>query len=147
MRVSQEHIRYFVITSYGTIYTTGILNVEDSCTLENTVSTIFYSSSSSYPIALKNCTVDKATNNGYLTTQNTIPKSFILGLNHMSTKNCNAKYDSAGFLTPILFVPDPTTKLFCYKCKNHYQRRISALFSIVWMILVTFIHPNPFGYC
>jgi hypothetical protein len=131
-------------TSYGTIYTYGVLNIEDSCILENTASTIFCSSSSSYPITLKNCTVDKTTNNGYLTTQNIIPKSFILGLNHILTQNCNSKYDSAGTLTPISFVPNPTKKLFCYTCKNHYQGRISTLLSIAWMILVTFIHPNPF---
>jgi hypothetical protein len=133
-------------TSYGTIFTNGILNIEDSCILENTASTIFYSSSSSYPITLKNCTVDKTTNNGYLTTQNTIPKSFILGLNHISTQNCNSKYDSAGTLTPISFVPNPTKKLFCYTCKSCFQGRMSTLLSIAWMILVTFIHPNPFGY-
>jgi hypothetical protein len=132
-------------TSYGTIFTKGILNIEDSCILENTASTIFYSSSSSYTITLTRCTVDKTTSNGYLTTQNTIPKSFILALNHMSTQNCNAKYDSVGTLTAIPYISQPTKEIFyfCYTCKN--QGRISVYFSINSMLLFAFIHPNPSG--
>jgi hypothetical protein len=134
-------------SSYGTIYANGILNIHDSCILYNTATNIFHSSSSSFPITLTNCTIDKTTNNEYLTTQNTVTKSFILGLNHISTQNCNAEYDSAGFLTPISFIPATTTKLFCYTCKNNCLGRISAYFSINSMLLVTFIHPNPYGGC
>jgi hypothetical protein len=132
-------------TSYATIFTNGILNIDDSCILENTATTIFYSSSSSYPITLTNCTVDKTTNNGYLTIRNTVTKSFILGLNHLSTQNCHSKYDSIGNLTPISYVPNPTKKEYCYTSKNCFQGRTSIFFSIIWMLLFTFIHPNPFG--
>jgi hypothetical protein len=132
--------------SYGIIFTRGILNIKDSCILENTAANIFYSESSSYPITLLNCTVDKTSNNGYLTIQNTVTKSFILGLNHMYTQNCHSGYDSAGYLTVIPYVSHMTKKLFCYTC-NHCQGRLSAFFSITWMLLFTFIHPNPSGEC
>jgi len=128
--------------SNGIIYTYGILNIKDSCILENTATNIFYSSSSSYPITLTNCTVDKTTNNGYLTTQNTVTKSFILGLNHMSNQICHSEYDSAGTLTAVPYVSQATKKLFCYTF-NHCQGRISVFFSIIWMLLFTFIHPYP----
>jgi hypothetical protein len=127
---------------YGIIFTYGILNIKDSCILENTATNIFYSSSSSYPITLTNCTVDKTTNNGYLTTQNTVTKSFILGLNHMSNQICHSEYDSAGTLTAVPYVSQTTKKLFCYTF-NHCQGRISVFFSIIWMLLFTFIHPYP----
>jgi hypothetical protein len=71
--------------SRGTIATYGNTMIEDSCILENTATYIFYQVSSSYRITLSNCTVDSTSNNGYLTTQNTVTKSFILALNHMST--------------------------------------------------------------
>jgi hypothetical protein len=128
-----------VSTSYGIIITTGILNIEDSCILENTAANIFHSSSSSYPITLTNCTVDKTTNNGYLTIRNTVTKSFFLGLNHMSTQNCHSEYDSVGTLTAIPFVSNPTKREFCYTC----QGRVSILFSLIQMFVFTFIHPNP----
>jgi hypothetical protein len=128
--------------SYGIIYTCGTLNIKDSCILENTATNIFYSSSSSYPITLMNCTVDKTTNNGYLTIQNTVTKSFILGLNHMSTQNCHSEYDSVGTLTVTQFDSQTTEKLFCYTY-NHCQGRNSYLFSLHWVFLFTFIHPNP----
>jgi len=123
-------------TSYGTIYTNGVLNIEDSCILENTASTIFYSSSSSYPITLTRCTVDKTINNGYVTIQNTVTKSFILVLKHMSTQNCNSEYDSLGYQIVFPYVPQPT-------CRN--LGRISVYFSINSMLLLAFIHPNPSG--
>jgi hypothetical protein len=134
-------------SSNGIIYTYGILNIKDSCILENTATYIFYSYSSSYPITLTNCTVDKTTNNGYLTTQSTVTKSFILGLNHISTQNCHSEFDSAGLLTAISHVSNPTKIIFYHTCKNNCQGRISAFFSIIWMLLFTFIHPNPFGEC
>jgi hypothetical protein len=140
-------------SSTGIINTIGILNIKDSCILENTATNIFYSSSP-YPITLSGCTVDKTTNNGYLTIQNTVPNSFILILNHMSTQNCHSEYDSAGYdlirlQIVIEYVSNPTKKLFCFcfTCKNHCHGTISAFFSIIWMLLFTFIHPNPFGDC
>jgi hypothetical protein len=131
-----------VLSSSGTIYLSGNLVIEDSCILENTANTIFYSTSSSYTFTLSNCTVDKTTNNGRLTTQNTITKSFILGLHHMSTRNCNSEYDSAGTLTAIPSVSHKTSKVISCHC----QARISDFFSFNCLFMFTFIHPNPSVY-
>jgi hypothetical protein len=104
-----------VSTSYGTITTIGDLMIEDSCILENQATNIFHQESSSYTITLSNCTVDKTTCNRNLVTQNTVSKSFILALNHMSTQNCHSKYDSAGYLTPIIQTPSSSKKqINCY---------------------------------
>jgi hypothetical protein len=130
-------------TSYGIIYSTGNTIFEDSCILENRATNIFHQDNSQYTITLSNCTVDKTANNGYLTIQNTVTKSFILGLNHMSTQNCHSEYDSAGTLTAIPYV-SPSTKKVIYYTFNHCQARISAFFSITWFLIFTFIHPNPY---
>jgi hypothetical protein len=134
-----------VSNSYGIIYAAVNLKIEDSCILENTANYIFYSGSSSYTITLSNCTVDKISSDGYLTIQNTVTKSFILGLNHISTQNCHSEYDSAGTLTVIPYISYPTKKTFCYyhTCKNHYQARIGDLFSLALVFKVAFINPNP----
>jgi hypothetical protein len=116
--------------SYGIIYANGITNIEDSCIIENTATYIFYSTSSSYPITLINSTVDKTTNNGYLTTKNTVTKSFILGLNHISTRNCYSEYDSAGYLTVI-----SAKKKICYTF-NYCHSRISDLITLPWIQLL-----------
>jgi hypothetical protein len=89
------------LDSEGTIYAYGNLMIEDSCILENEATYVFRQYSS-YTITLSNCTVDSTSNNGYLTTQNTITKSFIHALNHISTQNCHSEYDSVGTLTPIM---------------------------------------------
>jgi hypothetical protein len=128
-------------SSEGIICANENLNIEDSCILENTATNIFYTYNS-YTITLSYCTVDKTTNNGYLTIKNTITKSFIHGLNHISTRNCFAEYDSAGTLTAIPFVSQTTKKIFCYTY-NHCQGRNNFLFSLHWEFLFPFIHPNP----
>jgi hypothetical protein len=130
------------LSTWGTFYLSGNLVIKDSCILENTANTIFYSTSSSYTFTLSNCTVDKTTNNGYFTTQNTVTKSFILGLNHISTRNCHSEYDSAGILTAIPHIPHLTIKIISYHC----QARISDFFSLSWVLMVAFIHPNPSAY-
>jgi hypothetical protein len=114
-------------TSYsgGLIYTIGNMMIQDSCIIENSADYIFYQKSSSYTITLSNCTVDSTSNNGYLTIKNTVTKSFILGLNHMSTRNCNAEYDSAGKLTVIPYVSQPTKKVFCYTYKKPINHNYS----------------------
>jgi hypothetical protein len=132
--------------SYGTIYTNGNLIIKDSCIFENTANNIFYQGSSSYTITLSNCTVDKATCNQNLNTQNTVTKSFIHGLNHISTQNCPSEYDSAGTLTAIPYFSYPTKKLFCYTMKMCLcQARISDFFSLHCLFIFTFIHPDPYG--
>jgi hypothetical protein len=126
---------------YGIISASGNLNIENSCILENTATNIFYAHNS-YTITLSNCTVDKTTNNGYLTIKNTVTENFILGLNHISTQNCFVEYDSAGTLTAIPFVSQ-TTKKIIYYTYNHCQGRNNFLFSLYWEFLFAFIHPNP----
>jgi hypothetical protein len=125
--------------STGTIHTTGILMIDDSCILENTATYIFYSSSSSYPITLYKCTVDKTGNNGYLTTQRTVDKSFILALNHISTENCHSEYDSAGSLTVFQY-NSHCDKVFSCHCKA----KLSDFFSFSWGIIVLFIHSDSY---
>jgi hypothetical protein len=129
--------------TYGIISAHTNTVIEDSCILENTATNIFYVPSSSYSITLSNCTVDKTTNNRNLIIQNTVTKSFIHGLNHISTQNCNAEYDSIGTLTAIPYVPSPTKKLFYYTCKrNHIMSRINDFFSLDWVFIVTFIQTH-----
>jgi hypothetical protein len=133
-----------VSSSYGIISTWGNLNIEDSCILGNSATNVFYSSSSSYTITLTRCIVDNKSNNGYLTIQSAATKSFILGLSHMSTLYCHSEYDSVGYLTPIPDVSQTTNKIFCHTCD---QRRNNYLFSLHWVFVFTFIHPNPSCYC
>jgi hypothetical protein len=132
-------------TTAGIISTSANSVIEDSCILENAAKLIFYiPSSSSYSITLSICIIDKTTNNQNLITQNTVTKSFILGLNHLSTQNCNAEYDSIGTLSAIPYISSPTKKLFYYSCKrNDILSRISDFFSLNWLFIITFIHSNP----
>jgi hypothetical protein len=126
----------------GTIYTYGYLTIEDSCILENAANYIFRVSSSSYTITLLNCTVDKTSNNGCLTTQNTVTKSFILALNHISTRNCHSEYDSAGTLTPNLHTPSSTKQIRCFThVKYIYQPRLTDVVSLNNILIFNFIHP------
>jgi hypothetical protein len=134
-------------TSDGLIRICGNTWIDDSCILENTATTIFWVYSS-YKITLSNCTVDSTSKYGSVVTQSTVTKSFIHGLNHMSTRNCNSEYDSAGTLSAIPYVSRTTKKEFCYTSKLcHCQARISDFFSLNWVFIVTFIHSNPSGYC
>jgi hypothetical protein len=132
--------------SYGIIYTTGNLNIDDSCIIENTATYIFYQDSS-YTITLSNCTVDKTTYNKNLVTRNTVTKSFIHALNHMSTRNCNAEYDSAGYLTPNLQTPSPSKKQRPYcSCEClFYQSPLRDFFSLTCVLIFNFIHPCASG--
>jgi hypothetical protein len=84
----------------GIVILNGNLMVKDSCILENIATYTFYASSP-YTATLSNCTVDKMTKTGSLIMQNTVTKSFIHALNHMSTLSCHAEYDAIGTLTPI----------------------------------------------
>jgi hypothetical protein len=125
----------------GTFHTSGNLNIYDSCILENTATYNFYQSSS-YTITLSNCTIDKTTYNQNLVTQNTVTKSFILGLNHISTKNCHSEYDSAGYLTPIIQTPSSSTKQrLCYTFKYIFiQPQLTNTFSSTFIFIFNFIH-------
>jgi hypothetical protein len=130
------------LNSHGIIYANGNTMIKDSCILENKATYIFYSISS-YAITLSNCTVDTTSNNGYLTTLNTVTKSFILALNHMSTRNCNAEYDSAGTLTPIIQHPSSSKKQIhlctCGECLYYSSLRDFFLLTCVSFLL----KPHP----
>ena len=136
--------------SKGIIYANANVMIKDSCILENAAAEIFYQYSSTYTITLSNCTIDKTTNNQKLTIQDTVTKSFILALNHISTQNCNAEYDAVGSLTALPCISSPTKKSFCYcyTCNvNHYQAKVSDFFTFISLFMITFIHSNPSGYC
>jgi hypothetical protein len=117
------------LNSWGLIDADGNLMIEDSCILENTARYIFCQENS-YTTTISNCTIDKTTNNGYLTILNTATKKFIHELHHMSTRNCHAEYVSVGTLTAIISVSPITEKTFCYKGKNLINRKYSAFLQI-----------------
>jgi hypothetical protein len=129
------------INSHGIVYTSGNLEIGDSCILENKATYIF-NQASSYTITLSNCTVDSSSKYGNVVTQNTVTKSFILALNHMSTRNCHSAYDSAGTLTPIIQSPSSSNKQkLCYtfgKCLC--QSRLSEFVSLLSLFIFNFIH-------
>jgi hypothetical protein len=129
-----------VSDSYGIIYASVNVTIEDFCILENSATYILYVSPSN-TMTLMNCTIDTNSKNGSIIMRNTVSKSFILGLNHMSTRNCHSEYDSARYLTAIPYVSQPNKREFCYTC----QGRVGVLFSLIQMFIFTFIHPNPSG--
>jgi hypothetical protein len=133
------------LNSDGTIRFWGNTVIEDSCILENTATYTFNAGSSSYTVTLSNCTIDKTTiNPGSLTIIKTVIKSFIHALNHISTQNCNAKYDSAGTLTPITPPPSSSSKNQnnCYTFNNFlYQSHFRDIISTMWVFVFNFIHP------
>jgi predicted outer membrane repeat protein len=129
--------------SYGIIEAYGNLTIEDSSILENTANYIFYTSSSNRIITLSNCTVDNTVNStGNLILQNTVSKSFILALNHMSTELCVAEYDSAGTLTPVI-----SKQIVCYyTCKQFFsQSPIRDFISLLFVFAFNLINPYPSG--
>jgi hypothetical protein len=129
------------LSGWGTFYSNGNIVIEDSCILENNANTMFRQSSS-YTFTISNCTIDSTTNNGYLTIRNTVTKSFIFALNHMSTQNCHSGYDSFGYLTPKTphQIPTKTQKPYCTHGNSHYQIQIGYLASLMSVFLFTFIH-------
>jgi hypothetical protein len=118
----------------GTIYANGNLMIEDSCILANTATYIFYQASS-YTITLSKCTVDSTSNNQNLNIQNTVTKSFILALNHISTQNCHSGYDSIGTLTPIIQTPSSSKKLkVYYSCEKLFIQSPLSIFFLLTCI-------------
>jgi hypothetical protein len=126
--------KQFDLATEGTIYAYGYVMIDNSCILENKATNVFRQYSS-YAFTLINCTVDFAFNNGYLTTQNTVTKSFILALNHMSTLNCHSEYDSVGYLGS-----SPKPEHFTY-VKYFCQLRLSDFFSLTNLFVFNFINP------
>jgi hypothetical protein len=124
----------FDLATEGTIFTEGYVTIDNSCILENKATNIFRQHFS-YTFTLSNCTVDFAFNNGCLTTQNTVTKSFILALNHMSTQNCHSEYDSVGYLGSSLKLKHSTY------FKYFSQLRLSDFFSLANIFIFNFINP------
>ena len=121
--------------------------IRDCCILENKANRIFYQASS-YTITLSYCTVDSTSNNGYLTIQNTVTKSFILALNHISTQNCHSGYDMVGTLTPISQSPSSSKKKnhLC-TCENFFIKlRLSDFISLISVLISNFINPYASSY-
>ena len=120
--------------------------IQDSCILENKANCIFYQASS-YTITISNCTVDKTTSYRSFKIQNTVTKSFIHALNHMSTQNCHSEYDAVGALIPITPTPSSKKQICCYTCGNSfYQSELRYLISIIRVFLFNFIHLNAYSY-
>jgi hypothetical protein len=134
------------VGSTGTIYTCGNLMIEGSCILENTATYNFCQGNSGYRITLSNCTVDKTASNGYLTIKNTVTKSFIHALNHMSTQNCHSEYDVGGTLTPITPHPPSRTKQIRYYTfgNSFNQCQLRDFISLIFVFIFNFIHLNSF---
>jgi len=129
-------------STHGTFLSYGYLTIENSCILENNANYIVHTAYSNYPTTLSNCTVDKTASNGYLTIKNTVTKSFIQALNHMSTQNCHAEYDSAGYLTAIT-PPPPSLKkqIRCYTYgDSFYQSQLRDFVSLIFVFLFNFIY-------
>jgi hypothetical protein len=135
------------LNTEGTIYTSGNLMIEDSCILENNANCIFYQGSS-YTITVSNCTVDKTTSYKSFKIQNTVTKSFIHALNHMSTQNCHSEYDSAGTLTPIIQSPSSSKKQkICYTFQGiSFQLPNRNFFSLISVLVFNLIHPYSSTY-
>jgi hypothetical protein len=123
-----------VSSSEGTVYTSGFLTVENSCFLENNATYTFYSTSSSYTVTLSNCTIDTASCNQNLIIRNTVTKSFILALDHMSTQNCHAEYASNECPTLIIEIYFTCPKLL-------HQPRLSDVVSLTSILIFNFIYP------
>jgi hypothetical protein len=129
-----------VVGSRGTIQSSGNSAFKDSCILENKANCIFYGLSSGI-ITLSNCTVDSVTYSNSFTIQNTVTKSFIHALNHISTQNCHSGYDSVGSLIAIPPTSKPKEKLiFCYTYKIiQYRANVSDFFTFISLFIITFI--------
>jgi hypothetical protein len=121
--------------------------IEDSCILENKARYIFYQVNSAYRFTIINCTIDSTSNNGYLIIRNTVTKSFIHALNHMSTQNCHSEYDAVGTLTPITPPLSSKKQIHCYTNGNSfYLFQLRYLVSMIRVFLFNFIHLNVYSY-
>jgi hypothetical protein len=101
----------------GTITTSGYVNIFDSCILGNKARYNFKTYYSTTLITISNCTIDSEACDGSFSKQSTVIKSFIHALNHMSTQNCHAMYDSVGTLTPNT-QPSSKSQKLCNTCKR-----------------------------
>ena len=132
--------------SQGTFYSAGNFIIKDSCIIGNNAYYIFFQSSPSYTTTLSNCTIDKITIYGYLITQNTVATSFILGLNHMSTRNCHAQYDAVGTLSPAIKSSSSENQIHCYSGAGFFiQLPQESFLSLARVLTFNFIHLDIFN--
>jgi hypothetical protein len=125
-------IRNTQIRSYeGTISISGDLMIKDSCILENKADKIFSIGSGDYTITLSRCTIDSTINDRRVVINNTVTKSFVLALDHISTRNCHAQYDSTKKPTPTTQPPFSSKKRMYYcTCGGFfYLSRLRDFFS------------------
>jgi hypothetical protein len=130
----------------GIIRVENSMTIENSCILENNATYIFYTA---YTITLSNCTVDKTSRSGSLIIQNTVTKSFIHALNHISTWKCHSEYDAVGILTPITPLHSSSkTMQNCYTYNNMFlcQPFLKHFVSLMFVFMFNFIIPNPSVY-
>jgi predicted outer membrane repeat protein len=130
LRNSHDSITNGIIDAYGNS------TIDNSCILGNRAEFTFRTYSSTYTITLTNCTIDKtATINGVLIIQSPITNVFIHTLDHLSTRNCHAEYDSLEALT--------SKKM--YTCNVFfYQPRLVDFVSLISIFIFNFINPNPY---
>jgi hypothetical protein len=130
----------------GTIYSAGNFIIKDSCIIGNNANYIFFQSHPSYTTTLSNCTIDRITIYGFLITQNTVATSFILGLNHMSTRNCHAQYDAVGTLSPAIKSPSSENQIYCYSGAGFFiQLPQESFLSLARVLTFNFIHLDIFS--
>jgi hypothetical protein len=131
-----------VSSSGGTILAKDNVNITDSCILENKATYIF--NAAAYTITVSNCTLDSTSKTGNVEIQNTVTKSFILALNHISTQNCHSGYDSAGFLTPDIETPSPSKKQrnYCSCDRILYQFPQGFFYFITYLSFVIKLLPQ-----
>jgi hypothetical protein len=136
-----------VTNTEGTFYTSGNVMFVDSCIIGNNATCIFYVTSSS-TVTLSNCTVDKTSKTGILIIQNTVTRSFIHALNHMSTQNCIAEYDAVGALTPIIQHSSYSKRQrYCYTGdKLFVQFSQGNVILLISLFVFNFIYPYASGY-
>jgi hypothetical protein len=129
------------LSSTGTFYAYDNVKIADSCILGNQATYIFYAHV--YTITVSNCTLDSTSKTGNVVIQDTVTKSFIHALNHISTQNCHSSYDSAGYLTPNIETPSPSKKQMpCFTfCNCFYQPQLSDFFSLANVFVFNFICP------
>jgi hypothetical protein len=127
----------------GTFYIDGNLMIEHSCILGNSANYLYCAGS----VTLSNCTVDKTTSYTNPTIKNTVTKSFILALNHMSNTHCYAEYDAFGYLTAITPHPHSHTKqIHLCTCGIVFpQSQLIDVISLNSILFFNFIHPYTSG--
>jgi hypothetical protein len=123
----------------GTFCIAGNLMIEHSCILGNNANYLYCAGSAT----LSNCTIDKTTSYTNPTIENTVIKSFILALNHMSNILCYAEYDAFSYLTAITpHPPSHTKQIHLCTCGIIFpEPKLIDVISLNSILFFNFIHP------